>query len=404
MHVTSVEESPPIQTVGKGIGGVALVVAVAHGLNDAYASFLHPLLPRIMDNLGISIAMAATLAMTLSLAASLLQPAVGYLSDRYGRKTFMIAGPLVSGIFLSLIGVAPSFTLLIVLLILGGLGSAAFHPPAAAMAARISEGKGSGFRLSVFSFGGTMGFAVGPLIAVGLVAALGMEGLWVAMLPAFLAAAVLLFVLPGDRPHPDTVPPPPPLEVLRGLKGPLGVVFGISALGAFVQRVFLTMEPIIASGAGMSEAVGAVTLSVYLAAQGAGTITSGILTDRVDRGHLLAWLTALAVPSHLLALWLPAGSVGGLLFAGSSGFLGMALLPPIVVMAQEMVPGSAAVSSGIVMGLAWAVGSIGVLGTGLLADVLGAQSAALMSVPVLFIGTMLAFHPALRRHRRPDHA
>ena len=68
------------------------------------------------------------------------------------------------------------------------------------------------------------------------------------------------------------------------------MIFAISALGAFVQRVFITMAPIVAADAGVSEAMGAVTLSIYLGAQGAGTITGGMLTDRVDRARLLAGL------------------------------------------------------------------------------------------------------------------
>ena len=381
-----------------------MAVGVAHALNDAYASFLHPLLPRIMENLGLSITLAASLVMTLSLAASLIQPLVGYWVDRYGRKPLVIAGPLLSGVFLSLMGFAPTFGLLVVLLILGGMGSAVFHPPAAAMSARASEGKGSGLRLSLFSFGGTMGYAFGPLIAVALVSMGGMRGLWVAMFPAIVATVILIRVLPADRPHPAAAPPPSPREVMRCLRGPLGVIFGISALAAFVQRVFVTMVPIIASDAGVSEAMGAVTLSIYLGAQGAGTITGGMLTDRVDRVRLLAWITALAVPVHMLAVWLPAGSAGALLLAAAAGFLNMALLPPIVVMAQEIVPESTAVGSGIVMGLAWAVGSVAVLGTGALGDLMDARTAALISIPVLLVGTGLAFHPALKTHRWARHA
>ena len=81
----------------------------------------------------------------------------------------------------------------------------------------------------------------------------------------------------------------------------------------------------------------------------------------------------------------------------------MALLPPVVVMAQEIVPNSAAVGSGVVMGLAWAGGSVGVLGTGVLGDLIGAQAAALVSIPALFLGTALAFHPALRAYRQARH-
>lgn len=380
---------------------LSLLVAVAHAVNDAYASFLAPLLPRIMGKLGLSVALAATLAMILSIASSLVQPAAGYLADRYGRRVFVALGPLLSGVFLSLMGVTPTFALLVTVLVLGGLGSALFHPPGAAMAARVAEGGGSGIRLSIFSFGGAMGFAIGPLVAVAIVGAAGLEGLWVAMIPGVLLGLALLRVLPPGRPHPDAAPPPSPMRVLSSLRGPLGLVFGISALGAFVQRVFLTMGPIAAAEAGVSEVRGAVVLSVYLAAQGAGTLTSGWLTDRMNRQRLLIVLTLLALPAHMLAIGVAPGTPLALAFAVAAGFLNMALLPPVVVMAQEILPDGAAVSSGIAMGLAWAVGSVGVLGTGVLGDVVGPRNAALLSFPLLALGTMLALHPALGRHSRP---
>ncbi len=396
----SMERRHRVQGSGRGAGGVALAVGAAHFLNDGYASFLHPLLPRVMENLSLSIAKAASLVMALALGAALLQPVAGYLADRYGRKRLVIAGPLMSGVFLSLMGFAPTFGTLIFMLVLGGMGSALFHPPAAAMSARISEGQGSGVRLSLFSFGGTMGFAFGPMIAVGLVAFGGMRGLWIAMVPALLVAVVLSRVLPPDRLRTDATSPPSMKELVRSLRGPLGTLFAISALAAFVQRVFVTMSPIVAAHAGVSEAMGALTLSVYFGAQGAGTLVGGVLTDRVDRVRLLAGITAAAVPVHMMAFWVPAGSGWALFFAAGSGFLYMALLPPLVVMAQEVVPGSAAVGSGIVMGLAWAAGTVGVLGTGVLGDMIGARDAALVSIPALFLGTALALHPTLRAHRQ----
>jgi FSR family fosmidomycin resistance protein-like MFS transporter len=377
------------------------LVALAHGVNDAYAAFLSPLLPRIMDKLGLSIALAATLAMTLSLAASLLQPLMGYLSDRYGRRAFVVAGPLLSATFLSLIGLAPTFWVLVACLILGGLGSAVFHPPAASMAARISEGKGSGLRMSVFSLGGSLGWAVGPLAAVGLVGWLGLEKLWVAMFPGILVALLVFPLLPPGRTDRKARRPPSPRAVLRRLKGTLGLLFGISVVGAFAQRVFLTMVPIITARAGASEAAGALALSLYLGTQVLGTLTGGILADRLDRGLLLAGLTFCAFPAHFLAVALAPSTAPALTMACVAGFFGMAMMPAIVVKAQELLPDSAAVGSGIVMGLAWGAGSLGVLVTGALGDWIGPRAAAMVSMPALLLGTALALHPKLREGKRP---
>lgn len=377
---------------------VALVVALAHGLNDAYAAFLPPLLPRIMGRLDISIALAAVLAMTFSIAASLLQPVLGYVADRYGRRAFLVAGPIVTGVFISLMGLAPGFWALMLLLVLSGLGSAAFHPPGAALSARVSEGKGSGLRISIFSFGGNAGFALGPMIAVALVQWRGLEGLWVAMIPVIVLTPFLWRNLPADpTDRAEAHLPPPPGQVLRQLAGPLGLIFGISAFMAFAQRAFVTMVPIIVAHEGGTETAGALALTAFLVAQTGGTLTGGFLADRMDRQRLLIVLCTLALPAHLLAVWMLPGGVMALGAAAVAGFLGMATLPPIVVMAQEMVPSGAAVSSGIVMGLAWAAGSVGVLATGAAADAVGPMMATLMSMPAILGAILLAAHPALRR-------
>ncbi|MGH7503454.1 MAG: MFS transporter [Longimicrobiales bacterium] len=375
--------------------GVAAAVAVAHGLNDAYAAFLHPLLPRIMDRLGLSITLAAMLTTTLALAASLLQPVMGYLSDRYDRRLFIVLGPLFSCVFMSLIGVAPTFLVLVLLLALGGLGSAAFHPPGASMAARVADGRGSGLRLSLFSFGGSAGYAAGPLLAVALVALFGLERMWVAMIPPILLLAVLFLILPPGHAR-SAEPPPSARAVLSALAGPLGLLFGISAIATFVQRVFQTMQPIAVAAAGGSEALGALALTAYFVGQAAGSLVGGWLTDRMERRRILMLLTLVSLPAHFFALYLPPGSPAGLFAAVLAGCATMALMPPIIISAQEMLPFGTAVGSAIVMGAAWAAGSIGVIGAGVLGDMIGARSAALVSTPVILAATALTLHPLLR--------
>ena len=388
---------------------MAIVVALAHGVNDAYASFVPPLLPRLMEDLGLTIAAAAALGAAFSIATALPQPFFGYFADRFGRRVFAVGGVVGSAVFVSLIGFAPSFWILLAMLVLGGIGGAAFHPPGASYAVRVGAGRGAGARYSVFSFGGALGYAAGPLVAVGLVAWGGLRGLWVAMIPAVALAPLFFLALPGGRAEARAAPPaPPPSTVLRRLAGPLGIIFGISAAMAFVQRVFLTMEPIIVADSGGSETLGAAALSLYLGAQAFGTVAGGVLADRMDRRHLLFGLCALALPTHLLAVWMGPWGGPGLVAIGVAGFLGMATLPPIVVMAQEMLPRAPGASSGIVMGLAWTVGSVGVMGTGALADITGAHAATLWSMPAAGLAALLALHPALkyddvRHHPRARH-
>ncbi len=375
---------------------VALVVAFAHALTDAYASVLPPLLPRIKNELGISITLTATLAVASGVSGALPQPLLGYLADRFGRRVFTAFGPLLAGAAVGSIAFAPSFWWLILVLVMAGLGNAAFHPPGAAYAARVGEGKGAGRRYSLFAFGGAAGFAVGPIAAVSLVQWRGLDGFWVAMLPAVVLTPLIFLMLPpDDRERHATATLPTPRTVLAHLKGPLGVMFGISATMSFVQRAFLTMEPIIVAESGGSEDLGAIALSLYLGAQSFGMVMGGMLADQMNRRTLLVRLCTAALPAHLLAIGLGPSNGFGLVAIAAAGFLGLATLPPMVVMAQENLPSAAGVSSGIVMGLAWATGSIGVLGTGALADSVGPYAAALLSMPVMLIGLGLALHPAL---------
>jgi len=378
---------------------VTLLVAVAHALNDAYAAFLSPMLPRLMGRLGLSITLAAVLATAFSLASALLQPLAGYLADRYGRRIFVVAGPLLSGVFLSLIGVAPTFWILLLFLVLGGLGSAAFHPPGASFAAKVRKGRGSGKSFSYFSFAGAVGFALGPMLVVWLVARTGFEGMWIAMVPAILITPILWFGLPSGASERGANLPPGPGEVLRHLRGPLGLVFGISAVAAFMQRSYLTMTPIIGAAEGASEETGALALTFYLAGQAIGTLMGGWLTDRVDRPRLLRALTLLSLPAFVVAFMLPVGSPAGLAAAFLAGGLNMALLPPVVVLAQELIPSGRGLGAGIAMGLAWAAGAMGLLALGPLGDLLGARAASLSITPVLLLATGLALHPALRTTR-----
>lgn len=394
--------SPPVAAPATppavlGATATALLLALAHGVTDTYQSFLSPLLPRIMERLDLTVAGAAGLATVLSLSSSLLQPVMGHLSDRHDPRILLALGPL-SGVFLSLIGAAPSVTFLVVLLVLGGVGSAAFHPSGALAAARPGAGPGSGLRLSVFSFGGAVGFAVGPLLAVWLVSRGGPEGLRLAMIPGLLLAAILVLALP--RPPARKGGGPGFWPVIRALRGPLGIIFGISAIAAFAQRLFLTMEPILVAEAGGSEAQGALALSVYLAAQAVGTLAGGALADRVHRGRLLFLLTLFSLPLHALAFALPPGSTMGFVAILGAGAVNMAVLPPIILVAQGMLPGGAGASSGVVMGLAWATGSLGIPLAGALANGLGVRTAALLCMPVLLVGCLLTLHPTLR-HRSP---
>ncbi len=385
-------------------GVVVAMVVVSHTVVDTYTAFVTPLLPLIMDNLGISITLAATLATVLWVSTGLPQPVFGYLADRFGKRAFIAAGPLMAGIFFSLAGLAPSYLVLLLLIVLGGLGSAAFHPPSASLVARAGKGRSSGKLVALFSFGGAAGFAAGPVIAVALVGFVGLGGLWIAMVPGVVLGTLLWFVVKGQARQRAEGPPPPPRKALGLLKGPLGLVFVISASGAFAQKTIVTFIPIIAGHAGESALTGAAVLSVFLGAQGLGTLASGFLADRVNRQRLLAAVSAIAVPVHILAIVLPPATPAAIAMAAIAGCLNMALLPPVVVMAQDILPSGTAAMSGTVMGMAWAAGALGIPVVGVFADMFGPVTATAWAMPALLAGTVCAMQPALKPYSRARRA
>ncbi len=190
-------------------------LATAHFLGDSYASFLAPLLPALIIRHGLDLKEAGLLAAVLSTAGHLMQPAWGFLSDRWPGRRFAIAGPLLMAICISTIGLAPSLGFLILALAAGGSAMAAFHPEAASLA-RQSSGSRPALGMSLFISGGNLGFALGPVVATSLVAAFGLGGTIWGMIPGVVGSLILLKLVPAPR-KPWNRSPPPPMRSPRRL-------------------------------------------------------------------------------------------------------------------------------------------------------------------------------------------
>jgi len=149
------------------------LLALAHFTIDAYSSFFSPLLPLLVAKLDLSLTRVGTLVALASVSSSFAQPVFGLIGDRLRRPWFIAFGPLMAALFMSGIGMAPDYGTLVALLMLGGIGVAAFHPQAAALSSDLSPRRG--LAMAVFVTGGTMGFALGPLLAVLVVGAFGLE-------------------------------------------------------------------------------------------------------------------------------------------------------------------------------------------------------------------------------------
>ena len=174
-------------------------LSMGHFFNDMYVGFLAPLLPLIIDRLGISLTMAAALASVLSISTSLAQPAFAFVADKIRRPYMVVIGPFMTAIFFSAIGLVHSYWALMIIIVLGGIGTAAFHPQSAAFVGR-SSGRQSGAAMSMFVTGGSAGYYTGPIVIMAIVTWLGLEYSFISILPGVLIAIALFFILP-KLPH-----------------------------------------------------------------------------------------------------------------------------------------------------------------------------------------------------------
>ena len=170
--------------------GQVLTITGGHFIHDIFTSFLAPLLPLIIQKLSLSLTLAGALAAFQQLP-SLINPLLGMLADRGSLRWFVILTPTVTAITMSFIGVAPSYTVLTILLLVAGLSTAIWHTPTPAMVARVS-GRQMGLGMSLFMLGGTVAYTVGPLLAVAAVSWWGLDGIW-RLIPLGVAASAMLY-------------------------------------------------------------------------------------------------------------------------------------------------------------------------------------------------------------------
>ena len=171
--------------------GALLTLMLGHFTNDLMGGVIPMLYPDFKDRFDLDNAAVGGITLAYSSASSLSQPFFGYISDRFGRRWF-VPIPLVWGAcFISLLGFADSFAMILVLAALAGIGSGAYHPLGASNAAAVSPERERNTALSIYTAGGTTGYALGPLVAVAFLAIFGTEGTAVLFVPAIVVAALI---------------------------------------------------------------------------------------------------------------------------------------------------------------------------------------------------------------------
>ena len=382
-------------------------VASTHVVVDAYTNIYAPMLPLLMPALGLSYAAAGTLAMCFQMANSVSQLGFGALADRWRPRVLVITGPLVAVAMLSLIGLAHSAITLGVILVLGGLGGAAFHPPAAALVYRMADHR-KGLAMSAHLSGGSLGFAAAPVMFAPFVAYMGLQWSPLIMLPGLLALAFTLRRVPA-------MPPPAAHErstwaTLRPAAMPLALLYFTIVLRTATTYGFMTFAPTLLTERGFTIAEASTAISLYLFASGVGGFIGGPLADRVGPRRVILWTLVASVPFMALAPRLPNLGFTALLAIG--GLLLQSTLPISVTFAQSFVVGGAATVSSLMMGFAWGMGSLFVPLIGASADRIGIETTLTVLAFVPLLAACLAYRlpetgahsgpPAALQHEAPE--
>lgn len=363
-----------------GLHPTVLLLASTHFLVDGYGNIYAPLLPLLIPRLGLSLAAAGVLQMCFQMANSVAQLGFGHVADRWRPRVLMIAGPLCAVTLLSLIGLSRNVWMLAAVLVCGGLGGAAFHPPAAAIVHRISSDRNKAFAMAFHITAGSIGFSLGPLLFAPFVDRYGLTWTPLLMIPGLVLLAFVLRNLPRvgrlHEHHQESG-----FAALRPYARVLTLLYLIVVLRTLASLSFATFIPVMLTRRGTSVGAAGGAVAAYLFATGVGGLVGGSLADIWGARRMIVGSLVAAVP--LLAL---APSLGGWAFVmvvSLGGLLLQSTLPVNVTFAQTVAPVSAATVSSLMMGFAWGTGGLSVPFVGMLADRLGIERAL----------TMMAFMP-----------
>ncbi len=381
-----------------------VLVTCGHFLNDCYGSFFAPILPLLMTKLSLSLTMASGLASIASISSAVFQPLYGMASDRIRGRFFIVLGPFLNAVCMSLIGVAPNAALIGFLLLLAGVGSAAFHPQAVAAAGAVS-GNRKGFGISLFIFGGSVGFSVGPLAIIAAVHLWGLERSYYAVIPGLLSVLLLGMYLHVPTGKTDRAGILSLTAAFRGVRKSMAVLFAIAVIREFARLAVVTFLPILLAMQGRSLAAGGITLSLFSLAGALGGMIGGSLSDTWGRKSMILASGLLCVP-FLHGIFPTDGLLSLVFLVLAAGTLSGAH-SVVIALAQELVPSRAGTASSLVMGLGWGVAGVLLIGFGKLAEFISVPRALDIAVtlPLLTVPLSLVLPKSTPRERkRPEPA
>ncbi|RJT26265.1 MFS transporter [Buttiauxella izardii] len=351
--------------------GILGAISLSHLLNDMIQSLILALYPLLQSEFSLSFVQIGMITLTFQVTSSLLQPVVGYYTDKYPMPWSLPIGMCFTLCGLVILALAGSFPMVLLAAGLVGTGSSVFHPESSRVA-RMASGGRHGLAQSLFQVGGNFGSSLGPLLAALIIAPYGKGNVGWFVLAALLAIIVLLQIsrwyaaqhrMAKGKTAAPIVNPLPRKKVIQAVSVLLVLIFSKYFYMASISSyyTFYLMHKF-----GLSVQNAQFHLFAFLFAVAAGTVIGGPVGDKIGRKYVI-WGSILGVAPFTLFLPYVSLEWTGILTV-IIGFILASAFSAILVYAQELMPGRIGMVSGLFFGFAFGMGGLGAAILGLVAD------------------------------------
>lgn len=379
---------------------ILLILSLGHTVTDIFQGALPTVLPFLKERLCLSYAMAGMILMAANITSSMIQPIFGFFSDKKKMALLLILGPIAAGLGFSHLAIPSGYFSVLMLVIVSGFGIASFHPEGYKTASFFT-GARKATGMAVFSVGGNLGFALGPVIAVYLIMYLGLANLpLMSILPIAYGGVLMIFW--KDITAPLTAPArSAESKAGRRLKKKalisLSMVVAVVVIRTSIQMGLMSYIPFYYIDYLKGDPLYAGKLVFALLLGGAiGTLSGAPIADRWGHKRFVAasmLLSAFVLPLIFLVQ-------GSWLFVvlGVLGLISISTFPVTIVMGQQLLPHHLGIASGLMVGFAIGAGGLWVTILGLIADRFGVPVAleSIMILPVIGFFVSLAIHYPLK--------
>jgi FSR family fosmidomycin resistance protein-like MFS transporter len=406
MSTTTLSSPSPTASVASQASPLVMRVigacALAHLINDLIQAVLPSIYPMLKTTYGLSFTQVGLITLTFQLTASLLQPWIGFYTDRHPKPWLLPAGMVCTLIGILMLSMVGSFPAILVASALVGVGSSTFHPETSRVA-RLASGGRYGLAQSTFQVGGNAGSAFGPLLAAAIIIPYGQGNVaWFGLFAVF-AILVQYGLSRWYRNHLNLFKLKQGSQATHGLSK-RRVTFALVVLALLVFSKYFYMASFtsyftfyLIEKFDLSVASSQLYLFLFLGAVAAGTFFGGPIGDRIGRKQVI-WFSILGAAPFTLALPYVDLFWTGVL-SMIIGFILASAFSAIVVFAQELVPGNVGMIAGVFFGLMFGFGGIGAALLGHLADIHGIEYVYTLCSYLPLLGVLTILLPSTRSAR-----